>query len=126
MAVAYVDTSCFVAIAFGERGAVATERRMEQFDELVASNFLEAELRSAFRREKVEFDADTVAKISWLIADRPLTEEIARVLERGYVRGADCWHLATALYLSPDPTALTFLTLDETQRRVAKALGFSV
>jgi hypothetical protein len=39
-------------------------------------------------------------------------------------RGADCWHLATALYLSPDPSALTFLTLDLAQRHVAKALGF--
>jgi hypothetical protein len=126
MAVAYVDTSCVVAIAFGERGALATERRMNQFDELVASNFLEAELRSAFKREKVDFEAGTLAKISWLIADRPLTEEIARVLDGGYVRGAGCWHLATALYLSPDPAALTFLTLDEPQRKVAKAMGFPV
>jgi predicted nucleic acid-binding protein len=126
VAVAYVDTSCLVAIAFGERGAVATARRMDEFDELVASNFLEAELRSAFKREKVGFEAGTLAKISWLIPDRPLPEEIVRVLDGGYVRGADCWHLANALYLSPDPSALTFLTLDEAQRKVAKAIGFSV
>jgi predicted nucleic acid-binding protein len=126
MQVAYVDTSCLVAIAFGERGALATERRITEFDEIVASNFLEAELRAAFRREKVEFEAGTISEISWLIPDRPLTDEIARVLEGGYVRGADCWHLATALYLSPDPSALTFLTLDEAQRKVARSLGFPV
>ena len=126
MAVAYVDTSCLVAIAFGERGALATERRMEEFDELVASNFLEAELRSAFKTENVEFEASTLSKISWLIPDRPLTDEIARVLAGGYLRGADCWHLAAALYLSTDPSALTFLTLDEAQRKVANALGFPV
>ena len=126
MGVAYVDTSCLVATAFGEAGAAAIDRRMRQFDELVSSSFLEAELRSAFRREGVEFAAGVVADLSWLIPDRPLTEEIARVLESGYVRGADCWHLATALYLSPDSASLTFLTLDEPQRRVAKQLGFAI
>lgn len=126
MAIAYVDTSCLVAIAFGEKGATATERRIAEFDEVVASNFLEAELRSAFARERAEFAVSAVSQLSWLIPDRPLTHEIARVLECGYVRGADCWHLATALYLSPDPSSLTFLTLDEAQRKVAKALGFPV
>jgi predicted nucleic acid-binding protein len=126
VAIAYVDTSCLVAIAFGEKGATATERRIAEFDEIVASNFLEAELRSAFARERAEFAVSAVSQLSWLIPDRPLTDEIARVLEGGYVRGADCWHLATALYLSPDPSSLTFLTLDEAQRKVAKALGFPV
>ncbi|MEW5918795.1 MAG: hypothetical protein AB1762_20505, partial [Gemmatimonadota bacterium] len=37
---------------------------------------------------------------------------------------ADCWHLATALYLAPDPAELTFVKLDDAQRRVAKSLGF--
>lgn len=126
MAIAYVDTSCLVAIAFGEKGATATERRIAEFDEVVASNFLEAELRSAFARERAEFAVSAVSQLSWLIPDRPLTDEVARVLEGGYVRGADCWHLAIALYLSPDPSSLTFLTLDEAQRKVAKALGFPV
>lgn len=125
MSVAYVDTSCLVAIAFGERGAAAVERHLREYDELVSSNFLEAELRSAFRRERVEFVANTVANLSWLIPDRPLTDEIERVLEAGYVRGADCWHLASALYLSPHPASITFLTLDEPQKKLAKGLGFT-
>ena len=126
MSVAYVDTSCLVAIAFGERGATAVERSLRQHDELVSSNFLEAELRSAFRRERVEFVAGSIAKVSWLIPDRPLTDEIERVLEAGYVRGADCWHLASALYLSPEPSSMAFLTLDEPQKKVAKQLGFII
>jgi predicted nucleic acid-binding protein len=126
MSIAYIDTSCIVAVAFAERGATATERRMREFDELVSSNFLEAELRSAFARERVEFAANTISSMSWLIPDRPLTDEIARVLQAGYVRGADCWHLASALYLAPEPSAMTFLTLDEPQRKVAKQLGFVV
>jgi hypothetical protein len=55
--------------------------------------------------------------------DRPLGPEIVRVLEAGYARGADVWHLATALYLADDPADLPFLTLDVRQRELARALG---
>ncbi len=124
MKAAYVDTSCFVAIAFGERGATALARRLAAFDELLASNLLEAELRAAFAREGIAEEPDALSAITWISPDRPLQPEIVRVLEAGYVRGADCWHLATALYLAPDPGELTFLTLDARQRGVAEALGF--
>jgi len=125
MTVAYVDTSCMVAIAFGERGANALARRLGTFDELVTSNLLEAELRSAFARERVQPDSGLLAALTWIVPDRPLHEEISRVLETGYVRGADCWHLASALYLSDDPRAIAFLTLDARQAKVADALGFA-
>jgi hypothetical protein len=123
---AYVDTSCFVAIAFGERGATALARRLAAFDELLASSLLEAELRAAFAREGIAGEPHALSAITWISPDRPLRPEIVRVLETGYVRGADCWHLATALYLAPDPGELTFLTLDARQRGVAEALGFTV
>jgi predicted nucleic acid-binding protein len=124
MSVAYVDSSCVVAIAFRERGAVATARRLEQFDQLVASNLLEAELRAAFARERTEFDPSVAAALSWIVPERPLSREIERVLETGYVRGADCWHLATALYVAENPDEITFLTLDAQQAAVAATLGF--
>jgi predicted nucleic acid-binding protein len=124
MTIAYVDSSCLVAIAFGERGAKALSRRLEGFDELVASNLLEAELRAAFSREGIAPDPELFAALSWIVPDRPLHTEIARVLEAGYVRGADCWHLAAALYLSEDPRAIAFVTLDERQGVVARSLGF--
>jgi predicted nucleic acid-binding protein len=124
MALAYVDTSCLVAVAFREPGTTALRRRLERFDELFASNLLEAELRSALLRERVEEEPELLRAVSWIVPDRPLAPEIARVLEVGYVRGADCWHLATALYLAEDPTALTFLTLDKPQAAVATQLGF--
>lgn len=126
MSVAYVDTSCLVAIAFGERGSAALEKKLAAFDELVSSNFLESELRSAFKRERVEFEPRILANVSWLIPDRPLSDEIEKVLEAGHTRGAACWHLAAALYLSPHTASLTFLTLDEVQRKVADRLGFRV
>jgi predicted nucleic acid-binding protein len=124
MRIAYVDTSCLVAIAFGERGATALARRLEGFDVLVASDLLEAELRCAFVREGVEQEPEMLRAISWIVPDRPLHSEIARVVKVGYVWGADCWHLAAALYLAEDAAAIAFLTLDERQATVARSLGF--
>ncbi len=127
MNVAYVDTSCLVAIAFAEKGlATGLTRRLRAVDELVSSNLLEAELRSVFTREKVALDSALPFPVSWILPDRPLTDEIARVLAAGYVRGADCWHLATALYLAEDPTSLAFVTVDERQKAVASSLGFQL
>lgn len=126
MSVGYVDTSCLVAIAFGERGATALARRLGRFEELVASNLLEAQLRAAFLREQVEGPEALLESVSWISPERPLSAEIARVLSAGYVRGADCWHLATALYVAPEPGELTFVTLDARQREVAAVLGFAV
>ena len=124
MRVAYVDTSCLVAIAFGEAGAAALARRMARFDVLAASDLLEAELRSAFTREGVEPEPALLIGLTWVVPDRPLHAEIVRVLSAGYVRGADCWHLATALYLGESPAAITFLTLDDRQAAVSRTLGF--
>ncbi|MGI8402729.1 MAG: PIN domain-containing protein [Gemmatimonadaceae bacterium] len=124
MKVAYVDTSCVIAVMFGGPGAPALARRLRSFDELVSANLLEAELRAAFARERIPVSGSLPLPISWILPDRPLTDEIARVLAAGYVRGADCWHLATALYLAEEPEAISFVTVDERQKSVAKALGF--
>ena len=126
MNLAYVDTSCLVAIAFGESRGAALSRRLGTFDELVSANLLQAELRATFLRERVPADSELPLPISWILPDRPLTDEIARVLDTGYLRGADCWHLATALYLAEKPEAISFVTVDERQGAVARALGFQV
>lgn len=123
MKVAYVDTSYLVAIAFGEKGGRAMTRRLKEFDELVSANLLEAELTAAFRREGVD-PSGLPVPVSWVIPDKPLSSEIARVLAAGSVRGADCWHLAAALYLAATPGDITFLSLDTRQVEVATALGF--
>ena len=124
MKVAYVDTSCLVAVTFGESGGVALTRRLRSFDELVSANLLEAELRATFVRERIPANSTFPFSISWILPDRPLTDEIARVLNAGYLRGADCWHLATALYLAEEPGAISFITADERQGAVARTLGF--
>lgn len=121
---AYVDTSCIVATAFGEKDAAAIVRRLSRFDRVLSSPLLEAELFNALRREGHEVAGTWSAAIEFVMVDRPLTEELTRVLAVGYLRGADCWHLATALFIAPDPSELAFVTLDAGQRKVARALGF--
>ncbi len=126
MNLAYVDTSCLVAIGFDEPGGRRLARRLERYDRLFASNLLEAELRSALLREKVDDRAtELLSWITWVYANRPLSQELRLVSTVGYLRGADMWHLAHALFLAPDGKNLDFLTLDLRQREVSAALGFS-
>jgi len=124
---AYVDTSCIVSVVLDEPGSKAVRRRLARCDELLAGGLLEAELMSALRREGVEVARpDLLKRLDWVIPDRRLSPEITRVLDAGYLRGADCWHLATALYLAgDDPPGLAFLTLDERQAAIASKLGFT-
>ena len=67
-----------------------------------------------------------MAGIDWILPDRSLALELSTVLEAGYLRGADLWHVATALYVTPRPEGLSFLTLDARPGTVAGALGFPV
>ncbi len=122
---AYVDTSCLVSVALDERGSATVRRRLGRFEELLASSLLEAELRSALVREGVKEDLPVLGRLTWIMPDRHLRPEIARVLSAGYLRGADCWHLATAMYVAREPASLAFLTLDERQAAVASKLGFA-
>lgn len=123
---AYVDTSCLVAVALGEPGADEMAAELQDFSELFSSNLLEAELRSVFRREEVEGGGHFTTWLTWILPDRALGAEIERVLDAGCARGADAWHLATALYLVEDPGELPFVTLDARQAELAGALGFPV
>lgn len=120
-----MDSSVLVGHAFGERRAAAPLRRMRRFDRAISSPLLEAELLAALERERQTLDERWLAGITLVQTDRPLRPEIEVVLRAGYLRGADCWHLATALYAAGDPASLTFLTLDERQRDVASKLGFA-
>ena len=126
MSVAYVDTSVLTAIAFDEPGAAAFAQRLDEFARLISSNLLEAELRAAFARENLLFHESAVAGVEWILPDRTLAPEFATVLETGYLRGADLWHVATALYVSPQSRNLSFATLDARQSDIAAALGFRI
>ena len=124
MTVAYVDTSALVAVALGERAGDAMAQRLNEFTSVMSSNLLEAELRSVYAREKRNFEATRLAGVEWVMPNRPLSPEIALVLDTVYMRGADLWHLATALFIAPDPGVMYFLTLDKRQHAAASILGF--
>lgn len=125
MRLAYVDSSAIVAVAFDEPGATAMADLLATYDVVFSSPLLEAELLSAMCREKVEADPSTLLDaVSWVVPGRRLTGELQRVYQSGYVRGADAWHLACAVFLAPAPQALDFVTLDLRQRATAQALGF--
>ncbi|MBI2890997.1 MAG: PIN domain-containing protein [Nitrospirae bacterium] len=125
---AYVDTSVLAAVVLDERGAGSVRRKLRRCEGLYSSNLLEAELRSVVRRAGVPVGSlgTHLAWLNWVFPDRPLTEEMVRVLDAGLLRGADLWHLACALFLSPEPADIEFLTLDRDQARTARALGFRV
>ena len=124
MSAAYVDASAIVAIALGEPGSDAVTRRLAGHSRLYSSNLLEAELRSALAREGVPYSPQHVVHLRWIWPDRPLDSEMEAVLEAGYLRGADLWHVAVALSAAREPGEMSFVTLDERQRAVAAALGF--
>ncbi len=126
MTTAYVDTSLLVAVALREEEHQQHVARLDSARHLVSSNLLEAELRSALLRELTFAVPQLLRRIEWIFPDRVLTREIERVLAVGRLRGADLWHVATALYLEPSPSELTFLTADIRQREVAAAVGFQV
>lgn len=121
----FVDTSVLVGIAFGEASSADHAARLRRARTVFASTLLEAELRSACTREGRAVDPGLLQGITWVIPARPLSSEISRVLDAGYLRGADCWHLATAVYLAPNPAELVFLTLDRQQGDVAARAGFA-
>jgi predicted nucleic acid-binding protein len=120
----FVDTSALVALAFGEPGHKRVRHLMSAAADVFASPLLEAEFRAALAREQVDQDTSLLESIRWVLPDRPLSAELDRVFAAGRARGADAWHLATALFLVPDSDELPFLTLDQRQRAVAQALGF--
>ena len=124
MSVAYVDTSSLVAIAFAEPGHADVARRLATYSRLLSSNLLEAELRAVFAREGRRFDSGHLSGLDWILPDRPLAPELGAVLNAGYVRGADLWHLATAFYVAREPHRISFMTLDKRQRTVAAQCGF--
>lgn len=127
MKIAYVDSSCLVAIALEEVDHQEVAAWLYGFDRLYSSNLLEAELRSAIAREEVETPADRLlSAINWVYPSRPLTPELKWVLEKGSLRGADLWHLACAIDLRETAKEISFLSLDVKQVEVAGSLGFDL
>lgn len=141
MAAAYVDASALVAVAMNEEHSAEVENRLNGFSRLLSSVLLNAEVRSAFAREegllgargravfvrrRRTFEEHLLSRITWVLPNRPLTEEINTALRAGYLRGADLLHAATALYAARSEEGMAFLTLDRRLREVVQRFGFEV
>lgn len=126
MRAVYVDSSVVVALLLGESGFTKIRRALDQADELLSANLLEAEVYAAASREGIALrDASLFVKpITLLTPDRSLFPELSKILSRQYCRGADAYHLACALYLDPEAADLAFCTADHRQKQVASELGF--
>jgi len=122
----YVDTSVLLAIAFAEPNAAELEKRLASYDQLHASSLLEAELASVLKREGFTNASEKLlAALRFLHPQRRLTAEIETTSAAGLLRGADLFHVASALFVAPG-AEITFLSLDAKQREVAARLGFEV
>ncbi len=124
---AYVDASAAVAVALEEPGWEQTARRLTSFPVLLSANLLEAEVRSVYARERLQYDPSIVSSIGLVHPHRSLGPELAKALEiGGYLKGSDLWHMATALYVDETIVgSMAFITLDNKQRAVAANLGFA-
>jgi uncharacterized protein with PIN domain len=86
---AYIDSSCVVALAFGEPGARRVATAARAYPRLLSSNLLEAEVRAALARERTPPAPALFSGIDWVHPNRALTREIERVVAEGTLRGAD-------------------------------------
>ena len=122
----YVDTSCLVSIALGEKGHKSLVKSLATCD-LYSSNLLEAELAATLKREGLQPNlGQLLSGLRWVFVDRALSAEIQQVLNVGFVRGADLWHLSTALFLKSHLPKLSFSSLDKRQIEVAGGLNLKL
>jgi hypothetical protein len=119
-----------VALLLGHPRAEALRTRLIKSDEVLSSAFAAAELLAALHHEQVPLSEGNrmLDGISLVFSGRSLQRECEAVLEHGYLRGADLWHVASALAVAGDSGAreITFYTLDERQRGLARKVGFRV
>ncbi len=126
MKVGYLDSSMLLSVVFEEPGSERFASHIQSFGRVFSSNLLEAEVRSALAREGIDgsVSLELLDRVAWVFPDRPLESEFRTVLESGYLRGSDLWHLACALYLGGSHKKdVELLSLDRRQLAVAERLG---
>jgi hypothetical protein len=123
---AYLDTSLLIKLKF-QRSPARERKHVASYRQLFSSELLIAELFAFGKRERIDESIllKAIQGLSWVVPDRPILPEIQRIQGGQYVRGADLWHLACALYLVPRPKGIGFLTRDRQQKEAAKELGFA-
>ena len=122
----YVDSSVICAAIFGDHDMTLLSKLVRQKTKLISAYLLEAEVLSAAVREKADIQEtkSQLSKISF-VKSSTLLVQLERVFTMGYLRGADAFHVATALWLAGSHKELEFFSFDENQVKVAKTLGLS-
>jgi predicted nucleic acid-binding protein len=129
LSAAYLDSSFLVAILLDEPHSRVLRRILARFDRVLSSDLLVAECLSVALRERVDPSPILVAlrSFSIVLPSRSLEPEIREAARHGYLRGADLWHVACALFVAATARReLAFLSRDDPQRRVAEQLGFAI
>lgn len=123
----YVDSSVLTAVLLHESAHEHLQARLMRGG-LFSSLLLEAEVQSALQREKLPREAfeQFGELMTWITPTRSLKSEISEVLDCGYLRGADLWHVSCAVYAFRNRRKVEFFSLDKNQRAVAAKCGFKL
>lgn len=127
MSTAYTDSSFFLSMILGQTDSSDLRVVFAGYDRVVSGDLIVAECLSLARREAMDVDAVLAAldSVSLVHPARSLATEIRQALDEAYLRGADVWHVACALFVAADTQSeIAFLSRDRSQRRVANHLGF--
>lgn len=124
----YLDTSAFLACVFGQAGGLKLINRLKSSQEVLSDILLLSEAASCFTREKVSLD-QLERMISWInLVSIPINfKTVKKIIQHGYVKGADLHHLCCAYTLADGANSqITFVSMNMKQLAVAKSLGFKV
>ena len=126
MSWAYVDSSVVIATLCGEIAPKVATNIWNSADNFVSSFLLEVEVLSVAKREGLDFQQVQRELLNvGLVRTGSLQSECRQILGIGYLRGADLFHLASAIWIQGKYSDLSFLTLDKKQRDLARMLGFN-
>lgn len=129
MAFAYADTSALVAVQFAEPTRSAYLRVFRAQRRLVTTTLAQAELWATMIREQEPLDSTDrlLQRLEIFVPPDDLASECREALSVGYLRGADLWHVASAMRLAgKHRKQLTFCTGDAQQAKIAGQVGLSV
>lgn len=128
MKVAYLDSSVIIALLLEEGPSKQIRKTLTSFKKLYSASLLEAEVLATAKRENIDlsFAYSFISPIGLLFSEQSLQKEYEEIFSLGYCRGADAYHLASALFLDPEKSNLFFFTLDEKQKLIAKKMGFKI
>ena len=126
----YLDTSAWIAWKFGQNGKELLAKVLLKQNTVLSSPLLVAEylafLKKTKQLENVRYE-DDLEFIRWIYPADSLIESCAECARCHYLRGADLYHLATALWFAQGLRKdLRFLTCDIEQARAAQKIGFKL